>query len=93
MTTSTARALAHIDLAERAAETPLADDIRYAATTLVLATGAVAPAEPIALSSPGEHLRAAAELLDEATERGEVRHAEVLDVRSQLAALILSLDP
>lgn len=92
MTSHAASALAHLDLAERAADGLLADDIRYVATTLALAAGSTSTTAPMTVTTTSAHLRDAADELDRAVEAGELVVGDALTARSEISALILSLD-
>lgn len=93
MTSHAARALAHLDLAERTSEGLLADDIRYASTTLAFAAGISSPTDPVGVTTTEQHLLEAASELDLAVQHGELLAADALTARSEISALLLSLDP
>ena len=85
-------ALAHLDAAESVANAQgdilLAADLRYARTTLTLATGTSEALNLIQASDVPTHLRSAAESLDQSIELDPQAAADLLVARAEIQALM-----
>lgn len=85
-------ALAHLDAAEEiahaAGDLPLAADIRYARTTLTLASGTSSAVPVVPASDVPTHLEEAATALDQCVESAPSAADDLLTARAEIGALI-----